>query len=180
MIAPQNLEQGSLVNGSQGVVVGFNTPLEARDNGYELGRAQEADVPMWAQNGRVPKVSLSDGKVHPEELANSRWPIVKFNTGQVVLVQPTQFSVVNVKGKAEAQRDQVPLILAWALSVHKAQGQTLERVKIDLSEVFEKGRFPCCLRVLSNGLVSQGKPMWRFRGQPPSKDWKCTVSLLTK
>lgn len=35
---------------------------------------------------------------------------------------------------------QVPFILAWALSVHKSQGQTLERVKVDLRRTFEKGQ----------------------------------------
>ena len=37
-------------------------------------------------------------------------------------------------------RLQIPLILAWALSVHKSQGQTLERVKVDLRRTFEKGQ----------------------------------------
>lgn len=34
----------------------------------------------------------------------------------------------------------MPLILAWSLSVHKSQGQTLERVKVDLRRTFEKGQ----------------------------------------
>ncbi|RAH40900.1 uncharacterized protein BO95DRAFT_468291 [Aspergillus brunneoviolaceus CBS 621.78] len=38
-------------------------------------------------------------------------------------------------GEVQGQRQQVPLILSWALSIHKAQGQTLRRVRVDLRKV---------------------------------------------
>lgn len=57
-----------------------------------------------------------------------------------LLCAPLRFSVEGFKGNCEAHRLQVPLILAWALSIHKSQGQTLARVKVDLNRTFEKGQ----------------------------------------
>jgi ATP-dependent DNA helicase PIF1 len=68
------------------------------------------------------------------------WPMVQFPSGRELLCAPLAFSVQGFKGNIEAHRLQVPLILAWALSIHKSQGQTLTRVKVDLGRIFEKGQ----------------------------------------
>ena len=56
-------------------------------------------------------------------------------------------------------RHQVPLILAWALSIHKSQGQTIQRVKVDLGRVFEKGQ---SYVALSRAATMEGLQVLRF------------------
>ncbi len=43
-------------------------------------------------------------------------------------------------GKIKAEIRQIPLRLAWAITVHKSQGMTLENAVIDLSDAFVAGQ----------------------------------------
>ena len=56
-------------------------------------------------------------------------------------------------------RYQIPLILAWALSIHKSQGQTIQRVRVDLGRVFEKGQ---SYVALSRAATMEGLQVLRF------------------
>jgi ATP-dependent exoDNAse (exonuclease V) alpha subunit len=66
------------------------------------------------------------------------WPIVKFDNGNTVTMTPgTWQSGDGVSVIAEIT--QVPLRLAWGITVHKSQGMTLDAANIDLTNAFEKG-----------------------------------------
>ena len=65
-------------------------------------------------------------------------PTVKMINGHKITVTPASWSVVEDE-KIVAQITQVPLRLAWAITVHKSQGMTLDRAEMDLSKSFVPG-----------------------------------------
>ncbi|CCD24793.1 DNA helicase PIF1 NDAI_0D04800 [Naumovozyma dairenensis CBS 421] len=71
-------------------------------------------------------------------------PLVRFKTSDLstrtILVEPENWAIEDENEKPIVSRVQLPLMLAWSLSIHKAQGQTLPKVKVDLRRVFEKGQ----------------------------------------
>lgn len=66
-------------------------------------------------------------------------PVVKFVSGAEVVVRPETWTV-SLGGIDLASRRQVPLDLAWALSIHKSQGLSLDAVEMSLAKVFECGQ----------------------------------------
>lgn len=67
-------------------------------------------------------------------------PIVNFN-GNLVSVPMTKFDIFDTKqNKNLASRSQIPIILAFALTVHRAQGQTLKNVEVDCYSFFSPGQ----------------------------------------
>lgn len=111
-----------LVNGSIGVITGFSELVE----NYEgIGE---------------PRSNSHNRSSNSAQGGGEKWPIVQFTNGRKLTFTRQSFEIENSSGETIGSRHQVPLILAWALSIHKSQGQTLERVLIDLERSFEKGQ----------------------------------------
>ena len=69
-------------------------------------------------------------------------PVVRFSSGLVRTIHREQWNVALGTGKyvRNACRSQIPLELAWALSIHKSQGMSLDLVQVSLSKAFEAGQ----------------------------------------
>lgn len=65
-------------------------------------------------------------------------PIVKTFSGSSVIATPTTWKVEE-EDRILAEVSQIPLRLAWAITVHKSQGMNLETAEIDLSKCFVEG-----------------------------------------
>jgi ATP-dependent DNA helicase PIF1 len=66
-------------------------------------------------------------------------PVVMFDNGSPMTMAPMEFEVES-GGKTVLRRRQVPLMLAWALTIHKCQGATITNVITDLTGVFEEAQ----------------------------------------
>jgi ATP-dependent exoDNAse (exonuclease V) alpha subunit len=66
-------------------------------------------------------------------------PVVETKSGSRILVSPTTWNIEEDEEKIIATIEQFPLRLAWAITVHKSQGMSLDVAEIDLSKAFELG-----------------------------------------
>lgn len=115
VILLRNLDQSSgLVSGSRGVVVDFR---KLRKEDYE-------------------------DRVAAKESVEEMLPRVRFDVAggsQTITVKREVFSIKQ-GGVEVATRNQVPLRCAWALSMHKSQGMTIDKLEVSLEGIFEAGQ----------------------------------------
>lgn len=67
------------------------------------------------------------------------FPRVELLSGGFVVAYPTDWTIEE-DGKVKATITQVPLRLAWAITIHKSQGMSLDKAQIDLSKAFTYGQ----------------------------------------
>lgn len=69
----------------------------------------------------------------------TNYPKIETRDGRELVVAPADWAVEE-GGKVRAKITQIPLRLAWAITVHKSQGMSLDAAVVDLSRAFEYGQ----------------------------------------
>ena len=156
-----------LVNGSLGKIQSFmdeSTFHVYKDDEETFLRAQEPEGGSDEEEKAAAREKIQKMRLQGKGDTMPRyWPMVRFSlpdgSYRELLCQPEEWKTENQQGEITAKRQQIPLILAWALSIHKAQGQTLNRVKVDLGKVFERGQ---AYVALSRATSQAGLQVMRF------------------
>ena len=66
-------------------------------------------------------------------------PLIKIHNGKIIEAKEMEWTLEE-NGKIKVRITQLPLRLAWAITVHKSQGMSLDEAVMDLSNVFEFGQ----------------------------------------
>ncbi|GAA6062371.1 hypothetical protein JCM10212_004217 [Sporobolomyces blumeae] len=131
--------KAGLVNGSRGVIVDWiprdiapTVEDEAATNASK--RSQGGSKQVGSEEWRA---KAEDSYMDQQE--KEYYPLVFFASGQEVIIRPHSWCIDLDKFNTVA-RTQLPLHLAWALTIHKSQGQSLDAVCVRLTGTFEKGQ----------------------------------------
>lgn len=99
------------------------------------------------------------------------YPVIETSDGKRITIKPASWEMVEDK-KVLAAVEQIPLRLAWAITVHKSQGMSLDAAEIDLSKAFVYGQgYVALSRVRSlDGLKMLGMSPTALRVDPKVVD----------
>ena len=141
MFIKNNTELG-VSNGTMGELIGFAAVKidDSKDGSDDLIEADDAGDDKQTAKSAKEKAKKDKEKVKNKKTTTQKMPVVRLNTGREVIAEPEEWIIEDETGDVLASYEQVPLCLAWAITIHKSQGMTLEAAEIDLSRTFELGQ----------------------------------------
>lgn len=96
-----------------------------------------AEIMCIKNNFEEGYVNGSRGKVIDFVKENGN-PIIELYNGKKITLKPEVWAIEE-DGKIKASVSQIPLRLAWAITIHKSQGMSLDNAQIDLTRSFSYG-----------------------------------------
>ncbi len=144
MFIKNNTELG-VSNGTMGELIGFAAVKinDDKDNNDDLieddSESIESDTDKSIK-GKGKKATKDKDKPKVKKPTTQKMPVVRLNSGREVIAEPEEWIIEDETGDVLASYEQVPLCLAWAITIHKSQGMTLDAAEIDLSRTFELGQ----------------------------------------
>ena len=142
------VEEPYLVNGSRGEVVGFKTSEATLvDINAELALLAPPSSPSSpAQELDPALIKMRDVLFFQQEYlkdiieqqTNDLWPVVKFHNDVIKVIPPIndEASKVSIINPFSVYYVFVPITLAWAMTIHKSQGLTIDALEVDFKKTF--------------------------------------------
>ena len=75
-----------------------------------------------------------------KDVHNQIYPVVETQNHKRIKVYPLTWEMLDEKENVIASITQIPLVLAWAITIHKSQGMSLQEANIDLKQTFVDGQ----------------------------------------
>ena len=102
--------------------------LELKEGAYVMTRINDPKYRFInGTTGHV--VGIDKNEVH-----------IELKSGRVVEVEKIDFALLDADGQPQATARNYPLTLAYATTIHKAQGTTLDELMVDLRSLWEPGQ----------------------------------------
>jgi ATP-dependent DNA helicase PIF1 len=100
---------------------------------YAIGAEVMLTANLWTEAGLVNGAcGIVDDIVKPPDDRQARVIMVNFPNYHGPSLSPSRPSVVPITQVRAANKNGMPLTLAWAVTIHKSQGMTLDHVTVDL------------------------------------------------